>query len=568
MEALGWGGLDIIIISGDSYIDSPFIGAAVIGKILLNAGYKVGIIGQPDVMTGADISRLGEPRLFWGVTAGCIDSMVANRTATGRRRKTDDYTPGGLNNRRPDRASIIYSNLIRRFFKDTRPIVLGGIEASLRRTAHYDFWSNSVRKSVLFDAKADYLLYGMAERSVVELANCLRDGKDPRCVRGLCYISKEMPEGSIELPSYQEAANDKAAFTRAFKDFYDNNDPLTAKPLAQRHDNRCLVQNAPAPYPSQAELDAVYNLKYERDLHPYYKKDGDVKALETIRFSISTHRGCYGECSFCAIAVHEGRAVRSRSKASIIAEAEEMARHPLFKGRIHDVGGPSANMYASGCEKMERLGCCAKKSCISPKVCPVLRQGHAEQVELLKALRAVKGVKKAVVASGIRYDMVPADGKDGENYLRELARYHVSGQLKIAPEHSEANVLEKMGKPGCGQDALKKFKELFYGYSKEAGLKQFMSYYLMAAHPGCGRDDMKKLRAFALKELGGVPEQVQVFTPTPSTYSTLMYWTGKDPFTGKDVFVEKTERGREEQKTVLLGDSYCRKTDYKAKKRH
>ena len=568
MDLLGWESLDVILISGDSYIDSPFIGAAVIGKALLNAGYRVGVIGQPDVNTEADISRLGEPRLFWGVTGGCIDSMVANRTATGRRRKTDDYTPGGVNDRRPDRASIIYSNLIRRFFKETRPIVLGGIEASLRRIAHYDFWSNSVRKSLLFDAKADYLLYGMAERSVVELANCLRDGKDPRQVRGLCYISKEIPEGCVELPPYQEVSDDKDAFTRAFNAFYDNNDPLTAKPLAQKHDNRYLVQNAPAPHLSQQELDAVYNLKFERDLHPYYKKDGDVKALETIRFSISTHRGCYGECSFCAIAVHEGRAVRSRSKASIIAEAEEMAKHPLFKGRIHDVGGPSANMYASGCEKMEKLGCCAKKSCISPKVCPVLKQGHGEQTEILKALRSLKGVKKVVVASGIRHDMVLADKKDGEKYLKELVCHHVSGQLKIAPEHSEANVLDKMGKPGCDQEALLKFKELFYKYTKEAGLKQFMSYYLMAAHPGCGRDDMKRLRAFALKELGGVPEQVQVFTPTPSTYSTLMYWTGKDPLTGKSVFVEKTERGREEQKTVLLGSSFCRKTDYGKKRRY
>ncbi len=567
MDALGWDGLDAIIVSGDSYIDSPFIGAAVIGKVLLKAGYRVGIIGQPDVDSDRDITRLGEPGLFWGVTGGCIDSMVANRTATGRRRKTDDYTPGGVNDRRPDRAAIAYSNLIRRFFKETRPIVLGGIETSLRRVAHYDFWSNSVRKSILFDAKADYLLYGMAERSVVDLADCLRDGKDPKGVRGLCYTSKEVPAGSIELPPYQEVSSDKDSFTRAFNIFYQNNDPLTAMSLAQKYDNRYLVQNAPAMHLTQQELDSVYGLKYERDLHPYYKKDGDVKALETIRFSISTHRGCYGECSFCAIAVHEGRAVRSRSRASIIAEAEVMSWHPLFKVRIYDGGGPSANMYASGCERMENKGCCVKKSCISPKVCPVLKQGHGEQADLLKALRAIKGVKKVVVASGIRYDMVLADKNEGEKYLRELVCHHVSGQLKIAPEHSEAGVLDAMGKPGCGQEELKKFKELFYNYTKEAGLKQFMSYYLMAAHPGCGREEMKRLRAFALKELGGVPEQVQVFTPTPSTYSTLMYWTGKDPRTGKNIFVEKTERGREEQKTVLLGSSFCRRTDLKKKRR-
>lgn len=551
MAALGWEALDVILVSGDSYIDSPFVGVAVIGKVLLDAGFRVGVIGQPDVTSGADISRLGEPRLFWGVTAGCIDSMVANRTATGRKRMRDDYTPGGVNDRRPDRATIAYSNLIRRYFKDTRPIVLGGIEASLRRIAHYDFWTDSIRRSVLFDAKADYLLYGMAERSVVELAGALREGKDPRGVRGLCYISKDLPEDCLELPSYEDSSKDKDAFTKAFNIFYNNNDPSTARSLAQRHGDRYLVQNTPARYLTQGELDRVYGLRYERDLHPFHRKDGEVKALETIRFSISTHRGCYGECSFCAIAVHEGRRVRSRSRASIVAEAEEMARHPLFKGRIHDAGGPSANMYASGCVRMDKHGCCPKKSCLSPKVCPALQTGHGEQIALLRELRAVKGVKKVVVASGVRHDLVLADRKDGERYLRELVFHHVSGQMKIAPEHSEPGVLEKMGKPGCDRNALLKFKEMFYRLTEEAGLKQFLSYYLMAAHPGCKEDDMKRLKAFALKELGTIPEQVQVFTPTPSTYSTLMYWTGKDPFTGEPCFVEKTAGGRERQKEIL-----------------
>ncbi|MBE7414456.1 MAG: YgiQ family radical SAM protein [Deltaproteobacteria bacterium] len=554
-RALGWERLDVILVTGDSYIDSPFIGVAVIGKVLVDAGYRVGVIGQPDV-SGADILRLGEPLLFWGVTGGCMDSMVANRTASGRRRGSDDYTPGGLNDRRPDRAAIIYSNLIRRHFKGTRPIVLGGIEASLRRIAHYDFWTDSIRRSVLFDSKADYILYGMAERSAVELANRLREGEDPSGIRGLCRISKDLPEGAIELPSFEECAADKDAFASAFRLFYANNDPATAMLLVQRHGDRYLVQNPPAEYLTGEELDRVYALGYERDLHPFHRKDGEVKALETIRFSISTHRGCYGECGFCAIAVHEGRRVRSRSRASIIAEAEEMARHPLFKGRIHDVGGPSANMYGSGCSRMEKEGCCPKKSCISPKVCPLLKQGHGEQISLLKALRSVKGVKKVVVASGIRHDMVLADRKDGEKYLKELVLHHVSGQMKIAPEHTEENVLRLMGKPGCDKDALVKFKELFYGFTREAGLKQFLSYYLMAAHPGCSREDMKRLRAFAVKELGGVPEQVQVFTPTPSTYSTLMYWTGRDPFTGEPCFVERTGKGREEQKAVLFGQGF------------
>ncbi len=357
MAVLGWKGLDIILVSGDSYIDSPFVGVAVIGKVLLDAGFKVGVIGQPDTSSGVDIRRLGTPRLFWGVTGGCIDSMVANRTATGRRRRRDDYTPGGVNDRRPDRAVIIYTNLIRRYFKlDTRPIVLGGIEASLRRIAHYDFWTDSIRRSVLFDAKADYLLYGMAERSVVELAGSVKKGKDPRGVRGLCYIATKIPDGCRELPAFEESQRDKDVFGKCFQIFYDNNDPVTAVPLAQLHGGRYLIQNPPARYLSESELDAVYNLKYERDLHPYHRKDGGVKALETIRFSISTHRGCYAECGFCAIAVHEGRRVRSRSMASILSEAKEMTRHPLFRGRINDVGGPTANMYASGCMRMEKKG--------------------------------------------------------------------------------------------------------------------------------------------------------------------------------------------------------------------
>lgn len=554
MDSLGWDRLDVILVTGDSYIDSPFSGVAVIGKVLFAAGYRVGVVGQPDVNTDADIMRLGPPRLFWGVTGGCIDSMVANRTASGKMRMSDDYTPGGVNDRRPDRAAIIYSNLIRRYGKENpRPIALGGIEASLRRIAHYDFWTDSIRRSVLFDAKADYLLYGEAERSVVELAECLREGRDPRGVRGLCYIGKELPEGSVELPSFDESANDKAAFSKGFRIFYENTDPPTARCLAQRHDGRYLIQNPPAFYLTREELDGVYSLKFERDLHPFHRKDGEVKALETIRFSISTHRGCYGECSFCAIAVHEGRRVRSRSKASIVAEAREITRHPLFKGRIHDVGGPSANMYASGCERMEKKGCCTKRSCISPKVCPLLKSGLAEQIELLGALRSIDGVKKVVVASGLRHDLVLADKKDGERYLKELVSHHVSGQMKIAPEHTEPHVLEKMGKPGCDKEALVRFKDLFYKFTKEAGLKQFLSYYLMAAHPGCDEGDMKRLKEFALKELGTIPEQVQVFTPTPSTYSTLIYWTGRDPFTNEPCFVEKGARGREAQKSVLTG---------------
>ena len=549
VKDLGWGELDVVLVTGDSYIDSPLVGVAVVGKVLLEAGYRVGIIAQPDVSSTRDIARLGEPKLFWGITGGCIDSMVANRTASGRKRKRDDYTPGNVNDRRPDRAATVYANLVRRHFKATVPIVLGGLEASLRRLAHYDFWSDKIKRSILFDAKADYLLYGMAERSVVELARGLEGEGEPQEVRGVCYISRDIPKGYLELPSYAESAGDKEAFTRMFHAFYRNNDPTTAKGLAQKQDTRYLVQNPPAPYLSGPELDAVYDLEYQHDQHPFYQRQGDVKALETIRFSITTHRGCYGECSFCAIAVHQGRTVRWRSRRSILDEARGMTTHPLFKGTIHDVGGPTANMYGFECHRKHEKGGCPKKRCLFPKVCADLRVDHGKQVSLLKAIRSIEGVKKVVVASGVRYDMILADKANGTRYLEELVRHHVSGQMKVAPEHSEPSVLAKMGKPG--PDTLLAFRDLFYKLTSREGKDQFLTYYMIAAHPGCTERDMERLRSFALRELRLLPEQVQVFTPTPATYSSLMYWTERDPFTGKRCFVEKTTRGREKQKSVL-----------------
>ncbi|MFC1497641.1 YgiQ family radical SAM protein [Verrucomicrobiota bacterium] len=565
IKELGWTGLDIILVTGDSYIDSPFIGAAVIGKVLVKAGYRVGIIAQPDTNEAHDITRLGEPELFWGVTGGCIDSMIANRTASGKKRKKDDYTPGGINNRRPDRATIVYSNFIRKNFKNTCPIVLGGIEASLRRVAHYDFWSNKIRRSILFDAKADYLLYGMAERSIVELANCLKAKEDPGKIRGLCYNSLEKPDNCIELPSFQESANDKPAFTRMFKLFYNNNDPITATTLAQKQDNRYLIQNPPALYLSEKELNAVYEMEYELDLHPFYRAHGSVKALETIRFSIASHRGCYGECRFCAIAVHQGRAIRWRSKQSIMAEAKKITLHPLFKGTIQDVGGPTANMYGIECSRKDKKGSCSEKSCLFPEICPELNVDHGKQLSLLKELRKINGIKKIVVASGIRHDMILADRKNGVAYLQELVRHHVSGQMKVAPEHCEDEVLEKMGKPGS--KVLLKFKDLFYKLTAKAGKKQFLTYYMIAAHPGCAQSDMAKLKSFAMNELQIRPEQVQIFTPSPSTYSTLMYWTEQDPFTGKPCFAEKTERGRELQKKTLLGTPDKKRNKQQRKRR-
>jgi uncharacterized radical SAM protein YgiQ len=551
----GWDRLDVILITGDAYIDSPFVGVSVIGHTLLKAGYRVGIIAQPNIDSRTDIARLGEPTLFWGVTGGCIDSLVANRTASGKRRREDDYTAGGINNRRPDRAVIAYANLIRRWFKKTKPIILGGIEASLRRIAHYDAWSNQVRRSILIDAKADFLVYGMGEKTVLELAAGLRAGRDVSNLRGLCRIAAEKDAEMLELPSYEEAASDPAAFTRMFLAFYQNQDSRTARSLSQRQDSRWLIHNPPMEPLTESEMDDLYGMDFARDVHPLDRRAGKVRALETIRFSLSTHRGCYGECHFCAIAIHEGRTVSSRSEASILREAKTIAALPDFKGHLLDVGGPTANMYGFECRKKLLLGGCPDRRCLVPDVCPSLRPDHSRQISLLGKLRRLQGVKRVTIASGIRCDLVLADRKYGIPYLREVIRHHVSGQMKVAPEHSETKVLQLMGKPGSCD--LLAFRDLFYRLTAEAGKEQFLTYYFIAAHPGCTAEDMEALRHFTSRKLGTHPEQVQLFTPTPSTFSTLMYFTERDPFSGRKLFVEKTSAGREGQKKILV-----------AKKRH
>jgi uncharacterized radical SAM protein YgiQ len=554
VQQRGWEHLDIILISGDAYIDSPFVGIAVIGRVLLAAGFRVGIIAQPELESD-DLCRLGEPLLFWGVSSGCVDSMVANYTASGKRRQQDDHTPGGCNDKRPDRAVIVYANLIRAKYKGTRPIVLGGIEASLRRIAHYDWWSNAVRRSILLDAKAEYLLYGMAERSVIELAECLRDNKDPRHIRGLCYAAQHKPEAYLELPSYEEVAGTsqahKHAFTQMFQSFYTNNDPLTAQGLAQRYGMRWLIQNPPQPTLTQAELDHIHSLDYQLEVHPFDRQQGQVRALDTISFSIASHRGCYGECNFCAIAVHQGRTVTWRSKQSILKEARMLSQRSTFKGRIQDVGGPTANMYGIECGKKLAKGCCPERRCLYPTVCKNLGVDHSQQMALLNELRSLPGMKQIVVSSGIRYDMILADLRHGLNYLRQIVRYHVSGQLKAAPEHCQPQVLACMGKPGT--ESLLAFRQLFTTMTKEEGLPQFLTYYMIAAHPGCTQKDMDELRSFCLRELKMLPKQVQIFTPTPSTWSTVMYWTGENPLSGKHCYVEKDARARERQKEALTG---------------
>ncbi len=563
---LNWDQLDIILVSGDTYIDSPYSGMAIVGQLLLQQGFKVGIIAQPDCTTEIDITRLGEPTLFWGVSSGLVDSMVANYTALKKFRNSDDFTPGEKNNRRPDRATLVYSNLIRQYFKNTVPIVLGGIEASLRRTAHYDYWTNKVRGSILFDAKADILVYGMAEKTIVELANALKNDTEYEDIRGLCYISKEVKKDFIELPSLKDCQdkNDKSKFIKMFHLFYENNDPLTSQGLFQEHNGRYLIQNPPQYYMKQNEIDNVYNLPYEREVHPFYSKDGKVKAMETIRFSITTHHGCYGECNFCAISVHQGRTIRSRSEESILKEVKDFTKNPKFKGTISDVGGATANMYGYECNKKLDKGVCEDRRCtgfrmFQPnnrkkewndyKICPVLKPNHQRNIQLLRDIRAVPGVKKVFVNSGIRYDLINEDKVYGKEYLKEIVTHHVSGQMKIAPEHSETKVLKYMGKPD--KKVLTDFKSNFEELNRQSGKKQFLTYYMIAAHPGSTQKDMEDLKEFANKDLKLNPEQVQVFTPTPSTYSTLMYYTEVDPWTGEKIYVEKDTIKKQKQKDVV-----------------
>jgi len=550
INKLGWDSPDIIIVSGDTYLDSPYNGAALIGRLLQANGYKTAIIAQPDM--DEDIARLGEPKLFWGVTSGCVDSMVANYTASKKPRRTDDFTPGGQNTKRPDRAVIAYTNLIRRYFKDTVPVVIAGIEASLRRVTHYDFWSDKLRRSILFDSKADYLIYGMGEKAVLEFVS----GKVPADIRGLCYISKEKPQGYKELPPHDECAGSKEIFTRMYHEFYKNNDYITAEGLVQKQDTRYLVQNPPAEDPSRMEMNGYYELPYTYEVHPYYAQLGEVKALTTIKNSVTTHRGCYGECNFCAIAVHQGTRIVERTESSVEKEVQRFIDKKGFNGIINDVGGPTANMYGIECRKKKDKGRCTDKRCIYPEVCPSLNVNHKFTNSLLSRIRKMEGVKRVFIASGIRYDLIMEDNKFGAQYLENLVRFYVSGQLKIAPEHSDQRILDLMGKPS--ERVLKDFVDTFYKENRKHGKKQFLTYYMIAAHPGCELKHMENLKEFASRELKINPEQVQIFTPLPSTYSALMYYTGKDPFTGKDIYVEKDGGRRTKQKNLLTAPAVNR----------
>ncbi len=541
---------DVILVSGDAYIDSAFSGVAVIGRVLEGAGYSVGIIAQPDTSGPQDITALGQPRLFWGVSAGCVDSEVANFTALGKPRRQCDFTPGGKNDQRPDRACIVYANLIRRYFKDTVPIVLGGIEASLRRVAHYDQRTNRVRRSILLDSKADILVYGMGEKPVLEIASRLSSDQGLESIPGTCVMSDLAPDDYLVLPGYEAVQHDPEAFGRMFRIFYRNSLGPAGQGMVQKYGPRYLVHHPQPQLLTRKELDRIHELPFVNDVHPLCRAKGEVRAVETIRESITTHRGCFGECSFCAIAVHQGRSVISRSLDSIVREAQAMAGEPGFSGIIRDVGGPTANMYGSGCDRLLRGDPCSDRQCIGFKgVCSRLGQGHHKQKRLLARLKALPGVKRVNIASGIRHDLVLADTRHGPAYLEQVIRHHVAGQMKIAPEHCSDGILKLMNKPPA--DKAEAFAGLYRKLARRFRKNIFLSCYVMAAHPGCTLKEMQVFSRFAQTNLRFVPEQVQIFTPTPATRSTVMYYTGADPLTGQKVWTEKGLTGKQRQKEAI-----------------
>ena len=552
MEERGWEVCDFIIVTGDAYIDHHSFGTAVISRVLENAGYKVGIISQPSWNKIDDFKKLGRPRLAFLVNAGNMDSMVNHYTVSKRIREKDYYSPGGKMGLRPDRATIVYCNKVREAFKEV-DILIGGVEASLRRFAHYDYWSDKVRQSILIDSGADLLVYGMSEKQIVEVANYLNDGfpaKYIRSVAGTCYTVDsldELYEEYIEIPTFKEVASDIEKYCEAFRIQYEEQDPFRGHTLVQRNLDKYVVINKPERPLVREELDIVYGLPYQKDYHPIYEEQGGVPAIEEIKFSIVSSRGCSGNCSFCAITFHQGRIVTSRSQDSIVKEAEDITEFKDFKGYIHDVGGPTANFRKASCEKQLIYGACKKKQCMSPSICKNMEVDHSEYLELLRKVRSVKGVKKVFVRSGLRYDYIMAD-KKRDKFIKELSEYHVSGQLKVAPEHISENVLKYMGKP-AGK-VYDEFREKFFRINKELGKKQYIIPYLMSSHPGSTLKDAIILAEY-LRDIKYQPEQVQDFYPTPGTLSTTMFYTGLDPFTMKKVYVPKTKEEKAMQRALL-----------------
>jgi uncharacterized radical SAM protein YgiQ len=553
MLSRGWHYLDFICVTGDAYVDHPSFGIAIISRVLEAQGYKVGIIAQPDLKNPDAFKSLGRPRYGFFVTGGNIDSMVAHYTVAKKRRSSDFYSPGGKMGGRPDRAVIAYTSSIKKEYPDL-PVVIGGIEASLRRFAHYDYWDDAVRRPILFDSGADLVVYGMGEHQTVEVANRLKKGEKPEQmadIRGICFICDapyftEHAGDTAACPSFEEVSADKMAYAVACRIQYDNQDAVNGRAIAQGCGGRYLWQTAPALPLETAELDPVFALPYERYYHPLYEKDGGVPAIEEVEFSLAHNRGCFGACNFCSIAFHQGRRVTARSEDAVVAEAVELTKSPHFKGYIHDVGGPTANFRIPSCKKQLKNGLCPGRKCLAPKPCANLEVSHSEYLALLRRLRALPGVKKVFIRSGLRFDYMMADKDD--SFFRELVAHHVSGQLKVAPEHCSTPVLDKMGKPHI--ETYLAFSRKFYALSQKTGKKQYLVPYLMSSHPGSTLKDAVELALF-LKRERIKPEQVQDFYPTPGTVSTCMYYAGLDPFSMKPVFIPRDAHEKAMQRALL-----------------
>ncbi len=550
-DASGMSQADFIFVTGDAYVDHPSFGTAILSRVLEAEGYSVAIIAQPDYKSTTDFKKFGKPRLGFLVNSGNIDSMVAHYTASGKPRSEDYYSPGGIKGKRPDRAVIVYCNRIREAYGDV-PIIIGGIEASTRRFAHYDYWTNKVRRSILIDSTADILAFGMGENILKRIAFLLDKGvpvKKIRDVRGTCITAEKdfVPKYDfVKTFDYDTLKEDKKAYATAFRIQYENQDHITGKAIIEEYDKCILVQNPPMAPLTRKELDDVYSLPYMRDYHPSYEKDGGVPAIKEVKFSLAHNRGCFGGCNFCAITFNQGRTVTSRSIESVVKEAEIIAQMPDFKGYIHDVGGPTANFRNPSCEKQKKNGMCIKKRCLFPTPCKNLNSDHSDYIELLNRIKAIKGVKKVFVRSGVRYDFALCEKND--KFLRQLISEHTSGQLKVAPEHCSDNVLKYMGKPSF--DVYKKFSEKFYKITENFGKEQYLVPYLMSSHPGSTLDDAIEL-ALYLKRNKINPEQVQDFYPTPGTASTCMFYTELDPFTMKEVYVPKTFEEKKMQRALL-----------------
>ncbi len=551
MQRKGWDRPDFVFVTGDAYVDHPSFGPAIISRMLELYGYKVAMIAQPDWKNTDSIDVYGKPRLGFLVCAGNMDSMVNHYSVSKKKRSTDAYTPGGVMGKRPDYATVVYCNLIRRKYKDV-PIIIGGIEASLRRLAHYDYWSNRLKHSIIVDSQADILIYGMGEKAIIEIAEALDNGidvKDITYVNGTVYKTKcvEDMKGHIMLPEFNDLTADKINYAKSFKIQYDNTDHYTAKVLVEKYnDHQFVVQNPPASPLTEQEMDRVYSLDYTRTYHPSYEAEGGIPAISEIKFSLVSNRGCFGGCSFCALTFHQGRTLQTRSHKSIIEEAKKMIWESDFKGYIHDVGGPTANFRVKACDKQLKYGVCKDRQCLFPKPCPNLRVDHKDYLELLRKLRELPNVKKVFIRSGIRFDYLMADEDD--EFFYELCKQHVSGQLKVAPEHVSDNVLNKMGKPE--NNVYRSFAEKYKRINEKLDKKQYLVPYLMSSHPGSTMKDAVKLAEY-LRDLGYMPEQVQDFYPTPSTISTCMYYTGVDPRTIEKVYVPVSPHEKAMQRALI-----------------